>query len=63
MTGGASAMTRLFFMSPLTSGFTTASDATAEPVVVVYGYSEAFEGFKEVRHIGLLNDRSVTEPR
>lgn len=31
--------------------------------VVVYGHSEASEGFGEVRQIGLLNDRSGIEPR
>lgn len=50
-------------MSPLTSGFTVASDASAGLVAVVYGHSEAFEGFGEVHHIGPLNDRSGIEPR
>lgn len=33
------------------------------PVVVVYGHSEAFEGFHSVCHIGRLNNRSEIEPR
>lgn len=62
---GATDMTWVFFhgemfMSPLTSGFTVASDATAGLVVVVYGHSE---GFGEVCHIGPLSDRSGIEPR
>lgn len=32
-------------MSPTTSGFAAASDASAEPVAVVCGHSEAFDGF------------------
>lgn len=38
------------FMSPLTSGFTADSDALAGLLAVVYGHSEASEGFGEVCH-------------
>lgn len=51
------------FMSSLTSGFTAASDTSAGPVAVVYGHSEAFEGFRRgMSHMGPLNDRSGNEP-
>lgn len=32
-------------MSPTASGFAVASDASAEPLAVVCGHSEAFDGF------------------
>lgn len=64
---GACAMTWVLlfgemFLSRLTSGFTADSDALAGLLAVVYGHSEAFEGFGEVCRTNPLTTETKSIP-